>query len=166
MDEDDKKLLEAALFAAGEPVSVTRLSEVFSQSPKYVQSLMEGISEDYDSRESPIEVASSGEMFVMQLRSEYGDKVRAIAPREFDTPVIRTLSVIAYNQPIKQSEVVSIRGNKAYEHIRELEEKGLISAEASGHTKIISTTDAFARYFDLPENDPGLIRSKLESEEL
>jgi segregation and condensation protein B len=79
-----------------------------------------------------------------------------LSPAAFET-----LAVIAYKQPIKQSDLVVIRGNKSYEHVRELEKRGLISAERSGRTKLLTTTRAFADYFGLASCSPRAVRKAI-----
>jgi len=107
-------------------------------------------------------LVDAGGRYVMQVKSGYAEKVRSIAPKEFETPVLRTLAVIAYNQPVTQAEVVSIRGNKAYSHIAALEERGLIKSVPHRRTKMLTTTPAFVEYFGIETDDPKLIRKMIE----
>ena len=60
---------------------------------------------------------------------------------------LRTLGIVALKQPILQSEIVKIQGNKAYNYIKSLEKKGLIKTEKSGRTRLVKTTKDFERYF-------------------
>jgi segregation and condensation protein B len=69
--------------------------------------------------------------------------------------------MIAYHQPVVQSDLVDMRGNSAYDHIRDLKERGLVKAEPHGRTRLLSTTPLFADYFGLEENDPEAIRKKI-----
>ena len=59
----------------------------------------------------------------------------------------RTLAIIIAKQPVKQSTVVKIQGNKAYDYLRALEKRGLIKTEKFGRTRIISLTKNFEEYF-------------------
>jgi len=59
----------------------------------------------------------------------------------------RTLAIIAFKQPVKQSLIVRYQGNKAYDYIKALERKGLIKTEKFGRTKIVSITPTFEKYF-------------------
>lgn len=158
-----KKTIEAALFTVGRPLPVDALTGVTSSSPDAVEGALEALRREYDERETAIEVKRVGEdKYVMQVAPEYADRVRGLAPRELSSPLLRTLSVVAYRQPITQSEVVEIRGNTAYGHVKELSELGLIDAEPHGRTKLLSTTDDFAEYFGLPSGDPEEVREALE----
>jgi segregation and condensation protein B len=57
------------------------------------------------------------------------------------------LGIIAYKQPIKQSVIIKIRGNKAYEHIKTFLDMGLIKKKKAGHTEELSLSDDFYDYF-------------------
>ena len=61
--------------------------------------------------------------------------------------------MIAYKQPIKQSVVIKIRGNKAYDHIKKFVEIGLINKKRVGHTSELSLTDKFHEYFHVNEEN-------------
>ena len=66
---------------------------------------------------------------------------------------METLAVIAWKYPVLQSEVTKIRTNKAYEHLRELEEMGYITREKKGRTRQIKLTQKFFDYFDIVEKE-------------
>ena len=70
----------------------------------------------------------------------------------------RTLALIVLKEPINQSEIIKIQGNKAYTYIKFLDAKGLIKKEKSGRTKILRLTQEFERYFG---EEKSKIREKL-----
>jgi segregation and condensation protein B len=74
---------------------------------------------------------------------------------------LKTLSYIAYRQPISQKRVVEVRGQHSYSHIKLLKDMGLISAEQSGRSMALKTTDYFADYFGLL-HDPSLMKKELK----
>lgn len=76
---------------------------------------------------------------------------------------MRTLSLIAYHNPILQKEVVKIRGNGAYSHIEELLDRNFIKSEKEGRTKLLSVTDYFLRYFELESTEE--LKEELNEEE-
>ncbi|MBN2517349.1 MAG: SMC-Scp complex subunit ScpB, partial [Candidatus Altiarchaeota archaeon] len=81
--------------------------------------------------------------------------------------------LIAYKQPISQSKVVEVIGNRAYEYIKELRKKEFITIRKKGRTKVISTTGRFRKYFALegvelpwqPEPEEGSDRSEEDLKE-
>ena len=139
-EEDLAAVVEAALFAAGRPLSIGEIAEVTDLPIRTVRTLAEGLVRDYSERGGGIEVREFEDRFVMQVRSSVADRVSKVGPKELEAPLLRTLAIIAYNQPIAQSELARLRGNKSYGHVKELEDLGLIQAEKEGRTKIITTT--------------------------
>jgi segregation and condensation protein B len=75
---------------------------------------------------------------------------------------LKTLSYVAYNQPIEQKDVVIARGSQAYSHLRALENMGLIKRQRQGRTRLITTTPDFADYLGL-NHDRTAMRRQLRS---
>lgn len=155
----DKEILEAALFATGEPLDIAQLSNLVRG--KNARELLQQLMEEYRQRGSALEIKEIEGRYVMQVMPEYAEKVRALAPKELRAPVLRTLSMIAYHQPLTVADLVDRRGAAAYDHVRELEEWGFISAVQQGRTRLLSTTQRFAEYFNLDSGDPDAIRRKI-----
>ncbi len=145
-------LLEAGLYVAGRPLDLKALGSVIgTRSKRNVQKLAKALVEDYKSRDSAIEVLElEGERFVMQLKAEYTSKVRKLATKPLlSAGPLKTLSYIAFRQPIPQVQVIDVRGHHAYSHLRQLEEMELIVREGVGKKKVIRTTQFFADFFGL-----------------
>ena len=155
---DSKALIEAALFAAGKALSLKDLSRLSDLSEEGVRALAEELVRDYSLRESGMEIRGFEDRYVMQVRASLARDVISVAPKEIDAPLIRTLAIIAYKQPLKQSNLAEIRGNKSYSHVKELEQMGLISAKKTGRTKLLTTTKGFAEYFGLGSDSPEFVR--------
>ena len=155
---DSKALIEAALFAAGKALSLKDLSRLSDLSEEGVRALAEELVRDYSLRESGMEIRGFEDRYVMQVRASLARDVISVAPKEINAPLIRTLAIIAYKQPLKQSNLAEIRGNKSYSHVKELEQMGLISAKKKGRTKLLTTTKGFAEYFGLGSDSPEFVR--------
>src|SRR3989442_4399197 len=119
---------------------------------------LHGLASDYTKRESAIEVAQIGTKWTMQIRSEYAERARSFAPPEIDRDVLKTAALIAYHQPILQSDLFEMIGAKVYEHTKALEELGLISRKPSGRSLSLATTRYFAEFFGLKSTDREGIR--------
>lgn len=149
------RLIEAALYVAGRPLDLKTLGRIMgSKSERKVYRLARVLMEEYKRRNTALEILElEDHRFVLQLKTEYSDKVRGLAIRPLltDGP-LKTLSYIAYKQPVTQKQVVEARGKHVYSHIRELVEMGLITREKSGKDTILRTTDYFADYFGLSRN--------------
>jgi segregation and condensation protein B len=78
---------------------------------------------------------------------------------------LRVLAIIAYHQPIKQSDIVKVIGNRTYEYVKELEERGLIKVEKKSRTKTLSTTPHFEDYFGINKDQVRKEFEEMEKEE-
>jgi segregation and condensation protein B len=169
LEQEDLKqnlaLIEGALYVAGRPLSWKKLGYlVKTRSKRKVKQLIEKISEEYEKRGSALEILEAkNDSFVLQLKSEYAPEVRrfAVNPKLSSGP-LKTLSYIAYRQPILQKKVVMARGSHVYTHINELIDRGLIVSEKTGRTKRLRTTDYFADHFGFSHNI-GAMKKQLKS---
>jgi segregation and condensation protein B len=145
-------LLEAALYVAGRPLDIKTLANsVGTRSKKKVRKLAKNLIENYKSRNTALEILEvEGERFVMQLKTDYTRKVRKLATRPLlSAGPLKTLSYIAFRQPIPQTQVVDVRGHHSYGHLKQLEEMELIIREGIGKKRMIKTTQFFADFFGL-----------------
>jgi segregation and condensation protein B len=156
---NDRDLVEAALFVAGRPLILIQLESIVSIDAD-VEGIVASLVKEY--REGgALEIVQTDEDVVMQVKSEYADAVRPIAQRDLETPVLRTLAVIAFHQPVTQSKVAEIRGNKAYGHVHELEARKLVESEPHGRTRLLRTTKAFADYFGFETDSLEEIKQRI-----
>ena len=89
----------------------------------------------------------------MQLKAKFTPLVKKLVNRPLlSSGPLKTLSYIAYRQPISQKTVIDVRGQHAYGHIKVLREMGLIAAERRGRSMSLRTTDYFADYFGLTQD--------------
>jgi len=145
-------LLEAALYVAGRPLDLKTLGGVIkTRSKRKVRRLAQALMEEYKSRDAALQILElEGERFVLQLKTEYTPKVRRLATRPLlSSGPLKTLSYIAYRQPVPQPQVIDVRGHHAYSHLKQLEDLDLITRERAGRKKVIRTTEFFADYFGL-----------------
>ena len=148
----DLALLEAALYVAGRPLDLKTLGSLIkTRSKRKVQRLAKALMKEYKNRSTALEILElEGERFVLQLKAEYTPKVRRLATRPLlSRGPLKTLSYIAYRQPVPQPQVIDVRGHHAYTHLKQLENLDLIIRERAGRKKVIRTTEFFADYFGL-----------------
>jgi segregation and condensation protein B len=155
----DRELVEAALFVAGRPLTLLELESIVSIDAD-VEDIVESLVKAYRER-GALEIVQTDEDVVMQVKSEYADAVRPIAQRDLETPALRTLAVIAFHQPVTQSKVAEIRGNKAYGHVHELEARKLVESEPYGRTRLLRTTKSFADYFGFETDSLEEIKQRI-----
>ena len=92
-------------------------------------------------------------MWKMDVGQEYSSIINKLATgsAEFTKAEQETLAIIAYKQPIKQSVIIKIRGNKAYDHIKKFANLNLLKRKRIGHTNELSLADDFYDYFSVRE---------------
>ena len=157
-------LIEAALYVTGKPLDLKTLGSVVGVgSEDKLRELARYLKAKYGADGSCLEVLElSDGRFVMQLKPQYVRQVKRLATRQLLTPgPMKTLSFIAYRQPVTQSHLAKVRGNLAYSHVKQLREIGLIAEERLGRTKILRTTPNFADYFNL-SHEPQAQKKQLE----
>ena len=147
---NEQGVVEAALFSAGKALAVVEIAQTTGLPPDAVRAVLEGIAKAYDERGSAIEVARIGDKWTMQIRAEYGERAQAFAPPELPKDILKTAALIAYHQPVKQSDLVRMVGEKAYEHVRTLVDLNLVASKPEGHTLELRTSAGFPEFFGLP----------------
>ena len=160
----DLALLEAALYVAGRPLDLNELCSVLkTRSKNKTKKLAKMLMKEYASRNTALEILElKDERYVLQLKAEFTPYVKKLVTRPLlSTGPLKTLSYIAYRQPISQKRVVEVRGHHVYGHIRLLKEMGLIAAERSGRSTVLRTTEYFADYFGL-SHDVATMKKELK----
>jgi segregation and condensation protein B len=155
------EIIEATLFAAGRAVSLEKLTKITKKPKKTVLSVVQELMKAYSSKKSGLEIIDLGDRYVMQVKPEYSELMREVAPKELSAPRLRTLAIIAYHQPLLQSDLIEMRGSGAYDHIKDLIERGFVESIPCGRSRKLSTTSLFSDYFGLKRNDPKAIKEKI-----
>jgi segregation and condensation protein B len=161
----DLAVLEAALYVAGRPLDLKTLGRLIgTRSKTKVKRLAKALIGKYRNRVTALEILElEGERFVLQLKAEYTPKVRRLATRPLlSRGPLKTLSYVAYRQPVPQLQVIDVRGHHAYGHLKQLEDLDLIIRERTGRKKVIRTTEFFADYFGL-SHDLRTMKRQLKS---
>jgi len=154
--------IEAILFVSGRFLGMKDLIALSDMNPIIIREIMEKLQELYDERESALQIIEKNDMWKMDVRPEYSHIINRIATgsSEFTKAEQGTLALIAFKQPIKQSVIIKIRGNKAYEHIKRFSDLGLIKKKKQGHTHELSLSEEFYDYFNVSENHNSLKETK------
>jgi segregation and condensation protein B len=145
---EKKAIVEAALFVSENPLTLDKISKISGISTKDLNKIIEEIKKEFDTDSHGMELALTPEGYQFQVKDKFLDKVSSLTTySDISKGGLRTLSIVALRQPITQSEIIKIQGNKAYNYIKSLEKKGLIRTEKAGRTKLINTSNEFERYF-------------------
>jgi segregation and condensation protein B len=154
-------LVEAALYVAGRPLDLNELCQVIgSRSKKKAQKYADTLMQEYNARNTALEILSlKDERYVLQVKPEFTPLIKKLVNRPLlSSGPLKTLSYIAYRQPVSQKRVIDVRGQHAYGHVKLLKDMGLIISERSGRTMALKTTDYFADYFGLTHDITAMKR--------
>lgn len=159
--QNDQVLVEAALYVAGHPLDMNELCSVLKTRSKVkTKRVVEKLIQEYLNRNTALEILElKGERFVMQLKSDFTPHVKKFVNRPLlSVGPLKTLSYIAYRQPVAQKRVIDVRGHHAYGHVKVLKDMGLISSERSGRSVLLRTTEYFSDYFGLSQDTASMKR--------
>lgn len=147
---DLKSRIEAVLFVTAKAVEIKEIAEILEADELEVENAMLDLIMDYASRDGALEIDDENG-YILQVKTDYMDIVEKLCPVELSAPVLKTLTIIALKEPIRQSLLKDMRGSTAYEHVQELVKKGLIARtrDKNGRSFNIKTTPKFAEYFKL-----------------
>lgn len=148
----DLPLVEAALYVAGRPLDLNDLCSVLkTRSKKRARRTVDTLKQEYTTRNTALEILElKDERFVLQLKADFTPHVRKFVNRPLlSIGPLKTLSYIAYRQPVSQKRVIDVRGRHAYGHIKVLKDMGIVGSERNGRSMLLRTTEYFADYFGL-----------------
>lgn len=149
---DDLSMVEAALYVAGRPLDLNELCSVLkTRSKNRARRTTKTLMQQYACRNTALEILElKDERYVLQIKADFTPHVKKFVNRPLlSLGPLKTLSYIAYRQPVSQKRVIEVRGRHAYTHVRTLKEMGLIGSERSGRSSVLRTTEYFADYFGL-----------------
>ncbi len=162
--QQELSLIEAALYVAGRPLDVNELCSVLNtRSKNKTIKLTKTLMQDYATRNTALEILElKDERYVLQLKADYTPHVKKLVNRPLlSIGPLKTLSYVAYRQPVTQKRVIDVRGHHAYGHIKMLKDMGLIASERSGRSSVLKTTEFFADYFAL-SHDTSIMKRELK----
>jgi segregation and condensation protein B len=157
--EQLKRIIEAALMAAGEPLSIDRLSALFVEpacpSASEIREAIASLCVDYADRSVELKELASG--FVFQVKADFSTYVARLweeRPQRYSRALLETLALIAYRQPITRAEIEEVRGVAVSSHImKTLQEREWIRIvghrDVPGKPGLYATTRHFLDHFKL-----------------
>src|SRR3989344_5661282 len=160
--QDIKNRIEAVLFTVGRFVDLDEWSRLTGFASKgTLNEALQNLINYYKNNSNSLEIVEDNSKFKLNLKKEYLYLTAQLLDQtEFDKPTQETLALIAYKQPVLQSDIIKLRGNGAYDHISKLKEMEFITSEKSGRTRLLKTTKKFYDYFDVVGEE---LKQKLEN---
>lgn len=152
-DRELKNRIEAVLFTTGRYMDIEELAKHCDVgSLGIIKDALLSLQQEYEQRGSAMGIFEMDGKFKLNIRKDYGELAnKLVSGDEFDHPTTKTLAVIAYKNPALQHEIIKVRGNKAYDHIKRLLESELITSQKQGRTRLLKLTSKFYDYFDTAE---------------
>ncbi len=162
-DHPMSNVVEAVLLAAGRPVTVEQIQELFEEHERPpaedVLAALAGLAQRYEGTGIELREVASG--WRVQVRPPYSDVVSRLwqeRPSRYSRALLETLALIAYRQPITRGEIEDIRGvTIASTIMRTLHERNWIRVvghrEVPGRPELLGTTREFLDYFGLKSLD-------------
>jgi segregation and condensation protein B len=147
-------LLEAILFTTHEPLKIEQIAKIMKiRNAESVKELLEEVKKKYSSSEHGVTLSETGG-YRLSVKHEFVEKVSNLTPHsDMSRGVLRVLSLVAFHEPVAQSEIVKIVGNRTYEYVKELKEHGLVKGERKGRTSMLSVTPHFEEYFNVNKEE-------------
>ncbi|RMW38549.1 MAG: SMC-Scp complex subunit ScpB [Nitrosopumilus sp.] len=144
--------VEAALYSAGRPLRIEDIIRASgTESRTKTLDILQNIMKKTKSAFKALEVVILPDgTYVMQLKPEYSATVKRYASKPvLPNATLKTLSYIAYQQPISSKQLVEVRGSGVYAHLKELRQLDYITHQNVGRIKIYTTTEKFQKYFGI-----------------
>ena len=165
--KENLKKIEAIFFVSGKFLTIPELISLTDLNPIVLRDLIDRLKDKYSKEDSAIAIIEKNGMWKMDVRPEYYNILNKLAGgrSEFTKAEQETLAIIAFKQPIKQSVIIKIRGNKAYEHIKKFSDLELIRKKKLGHTHELNLSDDFYDYFSVAESPEGNVLREVGGEE-
>jgi segregation and condensation protein B len=164
MSIKEDRIIESLLFSAGKPLSVEEIQETTGLSTKHISDAIENLMQSYNidrKNDTSLEIIKAGNKFIMQVKKTFTEKSMMVAKPEIRNDLLKTLALIAFHQPVKQSNLRHMIGERIYEDVDQLMNMHLVHSEPHGATELLTTTRLFPEYFGIDSTKPEEIREFL-----
>ena len=152
-------LLEATLFGSGKSLSVKDLSESLGYEEDEISEALTSLQGTIKRRRGgALRIVEIGGKWAMEVRSNVAEHLPKETKTEMPKKLLKAAALIAYHQPMPQSRLVELLGQKAYDYVRELSQHGMIMRRRAGNTRRLTTTRRFSEAFGCPHTDLRKVR--------
>ena len=152
-------LLEATLFGSGKSLSVKDLSESLGYEEDEISEALTSLQGTIKRRRGgALRIVEIGGKWAMEVRSNVAEHLPKETKTEMPKKLLKAAALIAYHQPMPQSRLVELLGQKAYDYARELSQHGMIMRRRDGNTRRLTTTRRFSEAFGCPHTDLRKVR--------
>ncbi len=153
-------LLEATLFGACRSMSVTELCDSLGYDEDEMLDCLYSLRSTLKRRRGgALQIAEVGDRWAIEVKPEIAEHLPKEAKTELPKKLLKAASLIAYHQPMSQSRLVELLGQKAYDYVRELAQYGMIDRRKDGNTRRLTTTRRFSEAFGCPYTDRKKVKA-------
>ena len=153
-------LLEAPLFSAGRSLDITEMSETLGYDEEEIIASLGNLQSTIKRRRGGgLQIVEIGKKWAMEVKPKIADHLPKETKSELPPKLLKAAALIAYHQPMPQSRLVELLGQRAYDHIRELAQAGLIGRRRDGNTRRLTTTRRFSEMFGCPHTDRKKVKA-------
>lgn len=153
-------ILEAILFGAGRSMTVGEIAFAAQEDEALVEEALSNLKATLSRRRSgALQVSEISGRWIMEVKPSLSDRMPGGVRPDIPQRLMPAAALIAYHQPMSQSTLVGMLGQRAYDHVRELSAMGLISRRRDGSTRRLMTTRRFAEYFGAPDVESPKVRA-------
>jgi len=159
-----ERVVEAELFSATKPLTVTELQTASRLDARTIRSALGKLMDEYNGSERALEIAKMGPRYAMQVKKEYSEPAARLADLKVPKDVLKSMSLIAYYQPVLQSKMYDLVGNKIYEHVKVLSDLGMVKVKPKKKSIELTTTKKFIETFGIDARSRQEVKRWLEDE--
>ena len=161
MDQPElSTILEAILFGAGRSMTVGEIAFAAQEDEGLVEGALSNLRATLSRRRlGALQVSEVSGRWIMEVKPSLSDRMPGGVRPDIPQRLMPAAALIAYHQPMSQSTLVGMLGQRAYDHVRELSAMGLISRRRDGLTRRLMTTRRFAEYFGAPDVESTKVRA-------
>jgi segregation and condensation protein B len=159
--ESQKRIVEAVVLGAPEPVSAQKIAEVVpGLEAEDARALVTELGREYEEQGRAFEIWEVAGGYQLRTRPEYASYLRLLhreRPLRLSRAALETLAVVAYRQPVTRAEIEAVRGVEVDAVIRSLLDRQLVRIaghrEVPGRPMLYATTKRFLEVFGLGRLD-------------
>ena len=152
---NERNKVEALLFASARRMHIDEIAKLTGlRNMDKIKAALVELKINFEEKGGSMVLQNDGDYWKLTIKDHYMPIIhKVVSQTELDKPLMETLAVIAWKYPVLQAEVIKIRHNKAYEHLKQLEELGFVTRQRFGRTNKLTLTTKFFEYFDLPTKE-------------
>jgi segregation and condensation protein B len=153
-------LIEATLFSSGKSMSVSELSEALGYDEDEMLDALGSLQATLRRRKGgALQLAEVGDRWALEVKPAIASHLPKATKTDMPPKLLKAAALIAYHQPMPQSRLVELLGQKAYDYVRELAQLGMVDRRKDGNTRRLATTRRFSEAFGCPHTDRKKVKA-------